>query len=192
MKKAAEQQNKKFNEIKYEENDWVFYQEKDKKAWHGPVRVHAHRDRDVFVFTNGDLKKIADCRIQPYRIQSQIDTSDKGYSATETGIGEINSEDERDLSDPKPSTERIEGPKTISRSKSEKENEARKDVIRAFWITKQNSKCFDPFTIYVVEVPSKDHNTPEVIDAKEKEIKNLKDFDTFEEIEDEGQKKVGS
>ena len=65
-------------------------------------------------------------------------------------------------------------------------------MIGAFWMINQNSECFDPFTIYVVEVPSKDHNTPEVIEAKEKEIKNLKDFDTFEEIEDEGQKTVGS
>ena len=59
-------------------------------------------------------------------------------------------------------------------------------------MTKQNSECFDPFTIYVVEVPRKEHNTPEVIEAKAKEIKNLKDFNTFEEVEDEGQKTVGS
>ena len=58
------------------------------------------------------FKEDCRCRIQPYRIQSQIDTSEKGYSATETGIGEINSEGERDLSEPKPSIEKIEGPKT--------------------------------------------------------------------------------
>ena len=131
LKKAAVQQNKKFNEIKYEEDDWVFYQEKDKKAWHGPVRVHAHRDRDVFVFANGDLKKIADCRIQPYRFQSQINTFEKNDD-TEISIDESNSEDEKDLSDQKQSVEKIEGPKTRSRSRSEKEKEAKKDVIWAF------------------------------------------------------------
>ena len=52
LKKAAVQQNRQFNEIRYEEDDWVFYQEKDGKAWKGPVRVHVHRGRDVFVFAN--------------------------------------------------------------------------------------------------------------------------------------------
>ena len=104
------------------------------------MRVHAHRDRDVFIFANGDLKKIADCRIQPYRIQSQGDTSETGHRVQLELNSDVlkGNESEKDLSDPKPSKERMEGPKTRSRSKSE--NEARKDVIGAFWLTKQNSE----------------------------------------------------
>ena len=59
-------------------------------------------------------------------------------------------------------------------------------------MTKQNSECFDQYTIYVVEVPKRDHGLPEVVEAKEREINNLKDFDTFVEVSDEGQKTVGS
>ena len=44
----------------------------------------------------------------------------------------------------------------------------------------------------MVEVPRKDHGLPEVVEAKEREVKNLTDFDTFEEVADEGQKTVGS
>ena len=35
----------------------------------------------------------------------------------------------------------MEGPKTRSRSKSEREE--KNDVIGAYWMTKQNSECFD-------------------------------------------------
>ena len=47
-------------------------------------------------------------------------------------------------------------------------------------------------TTYVVEVPVKLHNAPEVIEAKDKEVTNLTDYDTFEEVEDTGQEKIGS
>jgi hypothetical protein len=78
------------------------------------------------------------------------------------------------------------------RSKS-KEREVRKDTIGAYWLTSENSKCFNEAeTIFVVEVPVKYHKHPDIIKAKETEIQNLKDFDTFEEVEDIGQLKVRS
>ena len=46
-------------------------------------------------------------------------------------------------------------------------------MIGAFWMTKQNSECFDPFTIYVVEVPKKEHGTLEVVEAEEKEFERF-------------------
>ena len=49
-------------------------------------------------------------------------------------------------------------------------------------MVKQNSECFDDYAIYVVEVPKRDHGQKEVIEAKEREVNNLKDFDTFEEV----------
>ena len=56
-----------------------------------------------------------------------------------------------------------------------------------------NGECFDEeSTVFVVEVPLKDHNKPEVIEAKENEVKNLEDYDTFEDAFDEAQEKVGS
>ena len=43
LKRAADCRTAKFNDIKYKEDDLVFYQEKLKKAWLGPVKVFAHR-----------------------------------------------------------------------------------------------------------------------------------------------------
>ena len=37
----------------------------------------------------------------------------------------------------------------------------------------------------MVEVPVREHGKVEVIEAKEKEIENLKLYETFEEIDDE-------
>ena len=44
----------------------------------------------------------------------------------------------------------------------------------------------------MVEVPVREHGKAEVIEAKEKEIENLKLYETFEEIDDEGQETIGS
>ena len=45
---------------------------------------------------------------------------------------------------------------------------------------------------YTFELPASKHNTPEVKAAMMNEIRNLKDYDTFEEVKDEGQEKIGS
>ena len=134
------------------------------------------------------MKKIADCKVQPYRVRSQENTF-RNESQEDTFRKEDNKELNKDEIDDDDDDEKMEGPKTRSRSKSERE--AKKDVIGAFWMTKQNSECFDPFTIYVVEVPKKEHGLPKVVEAKEREISNLKDFDTFVEVEDEGQSDLG-
>merc|ERR1711905_84046 len=82
-------------------------------------------------------------------------------------------------------------PRRRKKEKKKRERE-KEDVIGAFWMVKQNNECFEECAIYVVEVPKRDHGKPEVIEAKEREVNNLKYFDTFEEVSDEGQKTVGS
>jgi hypothetical protein len=67
LERASKQQNRKFNNVIYAENNCVFYQDKLKKAWHGPVKVFCHRGENVWVWLNGDLKKIASCKIQSYK-----------------------------------------------------------------------------------------------------------------------------
>ena len=47
-------------------------------------------------------------------------------------------------------------------------------------------------SIYVVEVAIREHGKAEVIESKEKEIENLTTYETFEEVDDEGQEKIGS
>ena len=46
--------------------------------------------------------------------------------------------------------------------------------------------------VYAVEVPIKEHKMKEVIEAKEKELQNLLNYDVFEEVEDIGQERIGS
>ena len=38
----------------------------------------------------------------------------------------------------------------------------------------------------------REHGKPEIIEAKENEIQNLKTYETFEEIKDEGQETIRS
>ena len=61
ISRAAGQQNRIFNNVRYEQNDLVFYQEKDGKRWCGPVRVQAHRGREVWLWANGSLKNVSEC-----------------------------------------------------------------------------------------------------------------------------------
>ena len=44
----------------------------------------------------------------------------------------------------------------------------------------------------VTEVPKRFHNTPEVIESKQREYNNFLKFNAFEEIEDVGQSRIGS
>ena len=55
-----------------------------------------------------------------------------------------------------------------------------------------NTVSFSELCNYTVELPVSKHNTPEVRAAKMNEIRNLKDYDTFEEVPDEGQETIGS
>ena len=47
-------------------------------------------------------------------------------------------------------------------------------------------------SIYVVKVLVREHGKPEVIEAKDKEIKNLETYENFEEVHDIGQETIGS
>ena len=78
--------------------------------------MHAHRGRDVYVFANGNLKKIADCKVQPYRVH--IEEKEENTSRKEIKSDESHEKNEK-----------MEGPKTRSRSKREREE--KNDVIGA-------------------------------------------------------------
>ena len=55
-----------------------------------------------------------------------------------------------------------------------------------------NSVLFSDISIYTVKLPIKEHGRPEVKEAKMLEVKNLLDYDVFEEVEDTGQKTISS
>ena len=55
-----------------------------------------------------------------------------------------------------------------------------------------NTISFSDICSYVIELPVSEHWKPEVKAAKRNVIKNLTDYDTFEEVQDEGQDMIGS
>ena len=61
-----------------------------------------------------------------------------------------------------------------------------KEQISTFWFKVENNECFDDISIDIVEVPVREHKTPEVIEAKQKEIENLEKYEVFEEMKYEG------
>ena len=67
-----------------------------------------------------------------------------------------------------------------------------KDIVGAKYLKVANSVCFLETSVYVVEVPVKEHGKPEIKEAKRKEIENLETYETFEEVEDVGQETIGS
>ena len=51
---------------------------------------------------------------------------------------------------------------------------------------------FSNICSYVIELPVSEHWKPEVKAAKRNDIKNLTDYDTFKEVQDEGPDTIGS
>ena len=66
------------------------------------------------------------------------------------------------------------------------------DIAGADYLKMANSVSFSEFCTYTVELPTSEHWRLEVKVAKKAEIKNLQDYETFIEVKDEGQAKVGS
>ena len=60
LKKASSTRARGYENIKVKENDLVYYQHQDKKAWLGPVIVFAMKGNDIFIFANGSKWKCQD------------------------------------------------------------------------------------------------------------------------------------
>ena len=67
-----------------------------------------------------------------------------------------------------------------------------KDGVSTFYMRLERSECYDPIATYTVEIPSKKQNTPEIKEAKQKEIENLMKYNMFEEVEYEVQERITS
>ena len=68
----------------------------------------------------------------------------------------------------------------------------KKDNVGARYLKMAQSVSFSKFCTYTIELPLSEHWRLEVKVAKRAEIKNLQDYETFEEVKDEGQMSVGS
>ena len=56
------------------------------------------------------------------------------------------------------------------------------DTVGAKYLRMVNTVSFSEMCNYTIELPASKHGTPEVKAAKMNEIRNLKDYDTFEEV----------
>ena len=63
IKRAGNIRSNEINNRYYVEGDEVFFQEMDKKAWLGPVKVFCQRGRDIYIFVNQDVRRFSTVRI---------------------------------------------------------------------------------------------------------------------------------
>ena len=56
------------------------------------------------------------------------------------------------------------------------------DTLGPFYIRIRDSECFDNLSLFVINVPLK-HNTLKLIEAKDNELKNWKDSETYKEVD---------
>ena len=64
LRKASMTRMKGYEDIKITTGDLVFYQYEDKKAWLGPEKVFTVNGGDVFIFANGNIRKVPRCNVQ--------------------------------------------------------------------------------------------------------------------------------
>ena len=112
----------------------------------------------MFVLANGNLRKVADCKVQPYGKKEIEEGAEKeAEDATEESVDEEVMEDEK-----------IEERVTRSEAKLLREKET--DSVGTYWMAVEKSECFDnEVAVLVVEIQKKDHGMPEVVEAKKKD-----------------------
>ena len=157
----------------YIARDKVWYQYKDGNAWHGPAEVIYQKGNAIFIHSNGDVKKIAACKIKPYdlreRTEEENDPKDDEEKSSETVQEDNSSENNDDNEEINAETE-----------ETENENEVRRDhqndVIGAKYLQVEKSVYFMDYEIFLLEVPVKERGKPEIIEAKNSLIESLKKY----------------
>merc|ERR1712115_151340 len=162
---------------------------KDGNAWHGPAEVIYQKGNAVFIHSNGDVKKVAACKIKPYELKERTEEK-KEENRDEERFPEIIEEENKVENDDKKEESEAEI------EEIEDENEVRRDlqndVIGAKYLQVEKSVYFMDYEIFSLEVPLREHGKPEIVEAKNNELQILKTYETFEEIKDEGQETIGS
>ena len=60
----------------YVEGDEVWYQPLNANSWLGPEIVLCHRGQTVFLLANGEIKKVAACKVKPYKLVERYKEDD--------------------------------------------------------------------------------------------------------------------
>ena len=171
---------KGFENMVIQKDDMVFYNE---KAWLGPAKVMDVDKNWVFIAGNGDIKKVPKCNVK-----LNMKASDDGNDVEEN-VEKDNSTKNKERNE----VTFDEGIMTHSKKRMKESEDAsiNEDAIATYWMTVEQGENFDNYVVYTVEIPTKEQNTPEVNEAKHKEIENLVRFDVFEEVEDCSQELIG-
>ena len=193
LKRAATSRSNVMNNFFYNEGDEVFFQEKDRKSWIGPVKVFCQKGREIYLFSNGNIRKVPSCKVKPFKTVSSFVDINNDEKSSESNMDKT----DRRISFEDDSNENksfdLNKNKSLNFDDSKSLNsDLQKDTVGTYWMKVENSECSDELTTYVVEVPVHQHNRQDVKMAKEVELKNLMDYETFEEVADVGQERITS
>ena len=51
----------------------LWYQYKEGNAWYGPAEVICQKGNNILIHDNGDVRKIATCKVKPYDLKEWIE-----------------------------------------------------------------------------------------------------------------------
>ena len=83
----------------YIEGDKVWYQPMNGNSWLGPAAVLCQRGQSVWLHTNGDIKKVAACKVKPYELVDRKEDEEKDKWVSKEVILEDGLEDVENLID---------------------------------------------------------------------------------------------
>ena len=220
IQESVAQRVPKYRGRTYKTNEQVYVQLKDSKVWSGPVRVLVHDGNQVWVNYNGSLYKLSECKVQPLYNDGKADEENTAsFSSTDRvrftdPKPEMISSGLKAADEDQGSAEKVEGVMTRQRKKEMTEkpgwngnqcnidpvNHQKKKMSKNeefeenFYITQLDHECLDTLVenILVVEIPTKEHGRPDCVEAKSSELQNLLNFETFDEVKDEGQITIDS
>ena len=75
-------------DVVIETGDLVFYQYEDKKAWLGREKVFSVNGGDIFIFANGNLRKVPRCNVQLSEKKEAIERDETEGSASKVTFEE--------------------------------------------------------------------------------------------------------
>ena len=200
IKKAAQSRSSVMNNIFYKEGDEVFFQEKDKKSWLGPVKVFCQKGREVYLFANGNIKKVSSCKVKPFLCDLNVekeslenDRQTKNVCINSEAIDLGAEQAQESLSAAMDATNEFDNSGSLDGLNDSSKLEIEKDLVGTYWMQVEKNECYNSeITTFVVELPVHQQNTQEVKMAKDTELKNLHDYGTFEEVADIGQDRITS
>ena len=166
----------KYTAIKYKPGDKVYFQRKDDKAWYGPVKVVSHDENSVFVIDRNELIKVNIMKCMPYDERQHNETIDIDNEATPI---------EEPLQEEPDTIARRTRSKSVSFA--DKMNELKQDKVGVYYSKIQKSEDLSDESVLRVEVPTKHHGRPDVLEAKKAEMDNLNGYNTWTEVPYTGQ-----